>query len=49
MKFTPAELNQLLEYCFERERSIWYYGNKEQFEKRHKSIIKKLNLPPNTK
>jgi len=44
IKFTTAELNQLLFYCQRREETGWYYAPKEHFEKRHKSIIKKLNL-----
>lgn len=44
MKLTLAEINQLLAYCEERDRDGWYYGVREHFEKRHESIVKKLNL-----
>lgn len=40
--FTKAELNQLLSYCEARDREDWYYGNKEQFEKRHFEISTKI-------
>ena len=39
---TKTELEQLQSYCNNRDEGDmagWYYGNKEQFEKRH-SIIK---------
>ena len=41
-KFTKTEIQQIESYARERERVGWYYGNKEQFEKRHQSIINKL-------
>ena len=44
--FTLAETTQLLEYVLDRDRGDgcgWYYGNKEQFEARHSSIIDKIN------
>ena len=34
----PAHFTQLLEYINEREKECWYYGNKEQFEKRHEAL-----------
>ena len=37
--FTKEELKQLLSYCEARDREDWYYGNKEQFEKRHFEIV----------
>ena len=40
--FTKAELKQLLSYCEERDKEEWYYGNKEQFEKRHFEISTKI-------
>lgn len=30
-----AHLQQLLNYIEDRDREGWYYGNKDQFEKRH--------------
>lgn len=36
--FTLTELRQLLSYCEARDESGWYFGNKEQFEKRHFEI-----------
>jgi hypothetical protein len=38
MKLTIPQLQQLLSYVHDREREGWYYGNKEQFEKRHEQI-----------
>ena len=40
--FTKAELNQLWSYCEARDREDWYYGNKEQFEKRHFEISTRI-------
>lgn len=43
--FTPAEADQLASYVSQRDQgheSGWYYGNKEQFEKRHKRITEEL-------
>lgn len=34
----PSDLAQLLYYIEYRERDMWYYGNKEQFEKRHEKL-----------
>jgi hypothetical protein len=45
IEFTKAEINQLKGYAEERDRGEdygWYYGNKEQFEKRHKEILRKF-------
>ena len=42
MKWTLAELNQLLSYIENRDREGWYYGNKEQFENRHRVIKQKI-------
>ena len=44
IELTEAELAQLISYCEQREGEGWYYGNKEQFEKRHREIIRKLIL-----
>jgi hypothetical protein len=33
-----THLEQLLAYIEHRERDGWYYGNKEQFEKRHTEL-----------
>jgi len=33
-----AHLQQLFNYIEDRERDEWYYGNKGQFEKRHKEL-----------
>ena len=42
MKLTYIELEQLLSYVEDRGRIGWYYGNKEQFERRHKNIQNEL-------
>ena len=42
MKLKATELNQLMSYVLDRERVGWYYGNKEQFEKRHQNIKREL-------
>lgn len=39
-RITHTEAIQLLCYIEEREREGWHYGNKQQFEKRHKNIKK---------
>ena len=44
MHLTKTELEQLLSYVEDREREGWYYGNKEQFEKRHANIKKEIEL-----
>jgi len=33
-----AHLRQLASYIRQREEDGWYYGNKEQFEKRHADL-----------
>jgi hypothetical protein len=33
-----THLRQLLSYIEHREQDEWYYGNREQFEKRHKEL-----------
>ena len=40
--FTKAELDQLISYAEHRDRDGWYYGPKAYFEKRHESILAKL-------
>jgi len=35
-----AHLLQLAEYIYQRDIEGWYYGNREQFEKRHKDLLK---------
>ncbi len=44
MKLTDTELQQLMTYVLDREQVGWYYGNKEQFEKRHQNIKRELDL-----
>jgi len=33
-----AHFNQLRNYVHSRDEEGWYYGNKEQFEKRHEDL-----------
>lgn len=43
IELTKAEAEQLLSYAYGRERDEgWYYGRRDQFEKRHESIKTKL-------
>ena len=42
IKFTKAEIDQLLSYCEARAEEGWYTPPREQFERRHKSIVIKL-------
>ncbi len=35
-----THFQQLLSYIDNRDREEWYYGNKEQFEKRHDDLKK---------
>lgn len=42
MKLRIAHINQLLAYVENRDREGWYYGNREQFEKRHREILEFL-------
>lgn len=44
IRLKRAEITQLLLYAKEREYDGWYYGNKKQFEKRHKKIIDYLRI-----
>ena len=41
-KLTNAEKDQMRAYIEVRQREGWYHGNKEQFEKREKSILEKI-------
>lgn len=36
---TRACLEQLQVYVHTRDETEWYYGNKEQFEKRHQKLL----------
>ena len=40
LRMTPAEVAQMLDYVHDRDYAGegWYFGNKEQFERRHASI-----------
>ena len=40
--FTIGEINHLIVVLMENEREGWHYGNKEQYWKRHQSILEKL-------
>ena len=42
LMFKKTELQQLLSYCEHRDREGWYYGNREQFEKRHFEITTQI-------
>jgi hypothetical protein len=44
MKLSSTELQQLISYVYDREQVGWYYGNKENFEKRHENIKRELEL-----
>lgn len=37
--FRKAHLRQLASYIRERDRDGWYYGPRDQFEKRHKDLL----------
>lgn len=39
---TPAQADQLLAYAEAADEDGWYYGNKQQFIRRHEAIVKKL-------
>lgn len=41
--FTRAHISQLRQYVLDRDREGSYYGNREQYEKRHKEILEMLN------
>ena len=36
--FRITHLKQLLSYLEARDREPWYYGNRQQFEKRHEEL-----------
>ena len=38
MKFRLAHWNQLISYIQDAERVGWYYGDKRQFDNRHKDL-----------
>lgn len=40
--FSMGEISHLVAILMENEREGWYYGNKEQYWKRHQSILDKL-------
>ena len=35
-----AHFTQLFSYIAEREREMWHFGNRKQFEKRHDELVK---------
>lgn len=41
-KFTDVEISHIVSVLMENEREGWYYGNKEQYWKRHQRILDKL-------
>lgn len=47
--FTETELYQIIHYIDMNKESFTYYGNKEQFEKREKSIELKIHYLLNAK
>ncbi len=38
-RLRKTHFDQLLSYIMERDRDGWYYGNKDQFEKRHRDLM----------
>jgi len=42
MKLSRAEINRILSLMSARDTEGWYYGPKDQYEKRHERIRKKL-------
>jgi len=44
IRLTDAERNQLRSYLEERDREGWYYGNREQFERRHLRLKELLGM-----
>lgn len=47
VKLSKAEIQQLLSYLEERDSGSdagWFFGNREAFESRHKSLREKLIL-----
>lgn len=40
--FTMSEISHIVAVLMENEREGWYYGNPEQYWKRHQSILDKL-------
>jgi hypothetical protein len=39
-----THLEQLLSYIEARDRDGWYYGNKNQFEKRHQDLLRWISM-----
>jgi hypothetical protein len=44
MKLTKGKINHLLGLLDLNEREGWYYGNKEQYVKRHNELKAELKL-----
>jgi len=44
MKLNKAKISHLLTLLEVNERDEWYYGNKEQYWKRHNELKKDLEL-----
>lgn len=42
INLSRADVDQLRHYILERDREGFYYGNREQFEKRHKHLIDEI-------
>ena len=42
IELTKAELDYVLILIYENIRDDWYYGNKQQFEKRQSKLLDKL-------
>jgi hypothetical protein len=42
IKLTKTELDYVLTLIYENIRDGWYYGNKQQFEKRQSKLLDKL-------
>jgi hypothetical protein len=43
VKLRTTHFDQLISYAESAEREGWYYGNEDQFQKRHKEILEFLN------
>jgi hypothetical protein len=43
VKLRTTHFDQLISYAESAECEGWYYGNKDQFQKRHKEILEFLN------
>jgi hypothetical protein len=42
--FRKSHLRQLASYIHERDREGWYYGPREQFERRHEDLLALADL-----